>query len=691
MLFRPVRKIPAFFLSLSLLLSFASVSKASFFRPDENEAQIKKAVELIDSGNYRKAEELLLELQNNSASKGMSDFMLGILHRSEGDTDKAESYFLKASESYPLLREYALKLLSDIYIANEEYEKAVSTARKIESRLLKKDAMLIRIDSFLALKRYDRAKTELYEFINAYPGEWKYKWMLAKLLRERGEVREAAAIYKDLLISASPLFMEARKELKQLKADIITKRERLKLADNLFKRGEYRLAESNYRRAATGFIEPLRKRIRHQMAMCRFRMKDYDRAAEMFGMVESARARYWQARSYYRADDFSGFMRTLNELKNRYPDDRHYAKTLFIYADDFRRKGDVKAATEIFNRIAEDFPESAEEALWGIAWMNYTEGDYDTALETLDVLSAYHNSRDYHRYLYWRAKSIEHLNDGCGSSTEDKCEEIVIDFPKGLSVNGSYYGYLLKFRYGVGELPQKSDMSVPERPEGIAYEKMEALALLGMREEAVNELKAVLSKTRNKAGLLYLGYLAMALDEYKSIIRFAEGAEGDEFLPLSYPLAYRGIIKPASESKGIDPFLVLALIREESRFDPEALSWAGAYGLMQLMPATADRIKAQAGVELSDRSDLHDAEKNILIGTEYLSLVLDEFGELPFSIASYNAGENAVKGWQERFEGMEMDEIIEDIPYLETRKYVKRVLKSYWQYRALNGLDIDGF
>jgi soluble lytic murein transglycosylase len=689
MLPKLTRKISALFLSLFLLCIFSAVSHASFFQPDEKESQIKQAVELISSAEYIEAEELLMKI-NASSPDSRAHLLLGILYMSEGDTSGAERYLLEAADSYPLLSDYALKMLSGIYLEAGEHEKAIRTAALVKSRLLKKEMMLVRIDSLLALKKHGEAKSALVGFVNSYPGAWKQKWLLVRLLRERGETDEAVKIYKELMISASSLFMEARKELKQLKADIITKKERLKLADNLYKMGEYRLAESNYRKAAAGFIDPLRKRIRHQMAMCRFRMKDYDRAAEMFGLVESARAGYWQARSYYRADDFGGFLRSLDKLKKRYPSDRHYAKTLFIYADDFRRKGDVSAATEIFNNIAENFPESAEEALWGIAWMNYTEGNYDIAFESLEGLSVYRKSRDYHKYLYWRGKSIEHLNAAC-SGIETECEKISNGFPKELSVNGSYYGYLMKFRYGVGELLGKTAMLEVERPEGTAYERMEALALIGMKDEAVTELKAVISKRRKSAELLYLGHLAMALDEYKSIIRFAERAEGEEFLALSYPLAYSEIINPAAVSKGIDPYLVLALIREESRFDPEALSWAGAYGLMQLMPATARRMKAKAGVKFTYKAELHEAEKNIPIGIEYLSLVLKEFGELPFSIASYNAGENAVKGWMERFEGREMDEVIEDIPYLETRKYVKRVLKSYWQYRVLNGLDVEGF
>lgn len=695
MLLLSLRKIPSVFLSLLLLSSFTNISHASYFQPDESEARIKEAVKLMSSGRQRDAEKLLSGLMREYPSNGRVLLLFGKLYLSEGENDKAEPYLKKAEKTYPLLKDYALKLRADAYINSEKYEKALDITALIKSSLLKKDVMLVQIRSLLALNRGDEAISVLYKFINAYPREWNRKWMLAKLLRERSETGKAVKIYKDLFISASPLFMEARRELKPLKADIVTKRERLKMADNFYKRGEYRLAESNYRKVMTGFIDPLRRRIKHQMAMCRFRLKDYDRSADIFGSIETARAKYWQARSLYRADRFGEFIEVLSELEKKYPHDKHYAMALFIYADDFRRKGDEDSTTKIFNKIIDVSPSDTEEAMWGIAWMNYTEGNYGTALEYLTGLTEYQNSSDYQRYIYWRAKSIERMNDTCINSEKDDgaalCEKISMDFLNHIDPDESYYGYLIRFNYGVGDMYDKASPSIPQRPDGESLERIEALALLGMKDEAVNEITAVLSKPVTDRELLYLGYLAMEVDEYNSIIRFAERAEGKDFLPLSYPLAYWDIIKQASEAKGIDPYLVEALIREESRFDPMALSWAGAYGLMQIVPATADRMNAKAGVTYKKKTDLYLVEKNILIGINYLSLLLNDFEELPFSIASYNAGENAVRGWRERYKGRDLDETIEDLPYQETRRYVKKVLKSYWRYRTLYGLDVEGY
>jgi soluble lytic murein transglycosylase len=123
-------------------------------------------------------------------------------------------------------------------------------------------------------------------------------------------------------------------------------------------------------------------------------------------------------------------------------------------------------------------------------------------------------------------------------------------------------------------------------------------------------------------------------------------------------------------------------MREESRFDPDALSVAGARGLMQLMPRTAARLSGSAAEAAG--IDLRDAQTNITLGASYLKALSGEFPWLPAALAAYNAGEDRVRGWLRQGEYASVDEFIEDIPFDETRNYVKKVLTSYAQYGRLN-------
>jgi soluble lytic murein transglycosylase len=143
-----------------------------------------------------------------------------------------------------------------------------------------------------------------------------------------------------------------------------------------------------------------------------------------------------------------------------------------------------------------------------------------------------------------------------------------------------------------------------------------------------------------------------------------------------------------SGANGVDPFLVAAIIREESQYDRRAVSRVGAIGLMQVMPATASAVAQQHRLPSPSREDLFDQETNIRIGARYVEQLFAQFaGNIVHTIAAYNAGPIAVGTWATTFQGRSEDEFVELIQYQETRQYVKRVLRSYKEYLRLAGLQ----
>ena len=182
----------------------------------------------------------------------------------------------------------------------------------------------------------------------------------------------------------------------------------------------------------------------------------------------------------------------------------------------------------------------------------------------------------------------------------------------------------------------------------------------------------------------------MELDKYRNVIAFAEKKEERKFLPYSYPLGFWDDVTNAADSENIDAHLVAALIREESRYDPDITSRAGAVGLMQLMPSTARMLGKDMDMEYGKSLELKDAGTNIRLGTYYFSRLIRSLNELPLAIAAYNAGEKTLAIWMSRYDNRDITEFIENIPYNETRKYVKKVLKSYWQHKTINGFPVKG-
>jgi soluble lytic murein transglycosylase len=148
-----------------------------------------------------------------------------------------------------------------------------------------------------------------------------------------------------------------------------------------------------------------------------------------------------------------------------------------------------------------------------------------------------------------------------------------------------------------------------------------------------------------------------------------------------YPLPYADLITTWSAERQLNPLLVASLIRQESRFQHKIRSGVGAAGLMQVMPATAEWIKARAGLETYD---LNNPEDNIRLGTWYLDYTHREYDNHSlFAVASYNAGPGAVASWINRGGFVDADDFAEKIPYPETKGYVRAVFGGYWNYLRL--------
>jgi soluble lytic murein transglycosylase len=169
--------------------------------------------------------------------------------------------------------------------------------------------------------------------------------------------------------------------------------------------------------------------------------------------------------------------------------------------------------------------------------------------------------------------------------------------------------------------------------------------------------------------LVLLLFIAFSLQQFKILEK------------IRYPYPYKPLIEKYASEYSLDPLFVLAVMREESRFKPESCSPKGALGLMQIMPATAREIAHHLGEEY--REDiLLDPEVNIRYGTWYLAQLNKQFdGNAVIVLAAYNAGCGRVAKWLQASDLGPY--LIEDIPFFETREYVKKVLKSYKIYSRL--------
>jgi soluble lytic murein transglycosylase len=168
---------------------------------------------------------------------------------------------------------------------------------------------------------------------------------------------------------------------------------------------------------------------------------------------------------------------------------------------------------------------------------------------------------------------------------------------------------------------------------------------------------------------------------YPDIYSYEESDLPREAWEIFFPMVAWDAIKQEARRYGIDPFIAAGLIRQESVFNPKAVSRVGARGLMQVMPATGQMISRRQGNGTITASDLHNPVLNIKLGMNYLSEMLGEFSRIEYAAAAYNAGPGRARAWLKQRPGWDVEDWIEAIPFTETRGYVQGVLRYAANYR----------
>ena len=156
-----------------------------------------------------------------------------------------------------------------------------------------------------------------------------------------------------------------------------------------------------------------------------------------------------------------------------------------------------------------------------------------------------------------------------------------------------------------------------------------------------------------------------------------------EIWDILFPVRHWEAISEQAARVKIDSNLVLAVIRQESAFNEKARSKANARGLMQILPSTGRKLAKQARITRYNAKKLYQAETNIALGTRYLASLLQQYGKSELALAAYNAGDSRVDRWLKEWGNLDMAEFVEQIPFSETRAYVKQVLNNRVRYGLL--------
>lgn len=452
-------------------------------------------------------------------------------------------------------------------------------------------------------------------------------------------------------------------------------------------------------------------------------------------MAEFARAKYRQTRSAVWAEKFHDsqllLARTLwtektvpeavqvidrleREITGRLPLD----EILWLRARIAEEAGRYAAAVRILAR-AKSLESSnrpiGEKIQWYKAWNLRKLGRHKEAVDALKSLNTrFGTLTNKNRNRFWLAKSLKAI--GQEEDAKSELESLIEDDPLG------YYG-VLSYRELGRELPpaqhavrdepgpamvasqmasrtpaMTSSVSATPSPFATPHDHayVEWLLALGEMPIARRFLEHDLVSRRpslgdTPEGREFLKYLARAGDFHSLFARlggFAPDVRSRvlaEDPSLLFPQPFSYFVSEAGQKFGVATELMYAIMRQESSFDPFARSHADAFGLMQLIPEAARRVEGTSGITLSSPEDLYRPEINVTLGAAFLRNLMDQYDEqFVLTVASYNASEKAIRGWMRtRFKGDAL-EFIEDIPYEETRGYVKLVLRNYIFYLRLN-------
>ena len=535
--------------------------------------------------------------------------------------------------------------------------------------------------------------------------------VLARLGRREEAARSLETLYYDMPTHEASL--PAGRQLSKLykRRDVKTPSaaekypRAMRRAAGFARAGNHRKAHENYREVARRFA----KAGDAELVNLQIGIQEHHRGRLSASLRTLARikredlrpaALYYRGESLRRLERRTTQRRVLEELLALEQEHEFGERALYSLARSQLAENDRVAAVPFLARLAEAYPTGRHGlfARWHVLWDRYRNGDLDGTAREFER-AARENPGEFMagQFLYFAGRSLARTGDPEGAARLYR--EVFIGYQH------SFYGRMAaELLEEMGRLEAlASPLSEPQRllerfqiHRTAEAERIEDLYAAGYGERARD---AALAATRrglpdDPAFEAIRAWLLADDDEHVPAIQalrraapFHTSAAGealpDAWWRLLYPLRFEERIQERSDQRELDPYLVASLIRQESVFVPRTRSPVGARGLMQVMPATGRALARLEGVSYRT-SRLYDPGVSIRFGTRYLRQLLDQFASRPeLALAGYNAGPHRVKDWTDMNMTIPAEVFIEEIPFTETRNYVKLILRNEMIYRRL--------
>jgi soluble lytic murein transglycosylase len=660
----------------------------------------------------------------------------------------AEYYLNQVKDTYKILTDHILYYLAKSLLMQEKYTLAEENYLKLKinypDSIFSEKANLEYADLFFLLEDYITAETQYEKFIKNFSQSELLPYSLYQLAvcqEKNSKFINAFENYKRIWLEypESDYAQDAYDNIENLaNKNIIdtftpTNNEFYNRGEKFFNLYWYESAIQEFIKildsaATSGLSAELHAKTIFKTGMCYFNLRDYktsrdyllscyekfpsgsyaDDSLYFLGRVETNLDREDSALDYY------------DRLVKKFPTSNYSDDALYRSGRIYFLRDEIDKASVYYQQIINQYPsgDKAQDAYWELGWIQYKSEDYSASKNTFSgMVSRFKGNQISIAAQFWQAKSHKKLGEN----------EEATNLYKEIVSNKTYSYYTFASKNELENMGISADIGLidtsvqPDNPE-IAeilpevykdiennnintssenskyshVEKAKELLIIEFYESADKEIETASKEfEEDNMGILQISTLYLKAKDYinsqKIIAKYYSKLTDnlispyrDYFYYLLYPYGFKEYVVHYSAEFDIDPLFVLAVIREESRFNPEAGSYAGALGLMQIIPNTGKSIAKALGIENFNNDMLYDPETSIKMGTYYLKRQMDNFNaNLYFTCGAYNGGPGAMKKWISKWGDKEIDEFIEYIPYDETRNYVKKVMASYFFYQML--------
>jgi len=525
---------------------------------------------------------------------------------------------------------------------------------------------------------------------------------LANVYYNMPTAAEADAAYAELRkLPSAPLAASAQRKTR---ADLLMKAKRYSDAADEYRELAIHAAAENRVAAELDLADALHRSGRNREAKSEL--------TNLSGVTpeQNAQRLYILGEVAWASDENELFYSTVDQLRQIAPTSQWLELALLSVANLHLVHHEYDQALDAFRELQQRFPNGsrASYAHWKAAWLTLRQGRNDEAKKLFEEqIALYPNGNETSAALYWRARLAE----------EDNQPAMARAYYQKLSDRYRNYYYAELGRDRLKKLPEtpepldryplldrvpaleNSKIELIEPPaDDLHLQKAQLLGNGGLVDLAVRELQAASSSAGGNSwgptetAQLYIdtGHFDRAIEVMKHSVP-SYFAVDIPALPRPYwealfPRPYWPDLKRYSVANGLDPYLVASLIRQESEFNPQAVSRANALGLMQLLPKTGKLVSREEKLRRYNPSELFTPAVNLQLGTRYFRGMVDQFGgSFEYALAAYNAGSDRVEEWLGQGKYRDPQEFVESIPFTETREYVQAILRNASVYRQLYG------